>query len=231
MSSLDAIFTLQPEEVFEQTMLREISNLPDDEAIALLPRIASILAQEATAWAQHCAIVQSNNYASIIAEAYLPGADLETVKAKALYYVLETMPARFAALAGKNGVESLEPLSETLTILRNQVGRNGVRGSVEFGRADFRQLLHHAGFARAIAEQEEVMTELEDARLNHLRRMRMMLLGTRQLDFTSTKHVAGFVGMMEELGVDVQGIFLGAESGGEEPGGEESDAAHETEEE
>lgn len=226
MSSLDAIFSLQPEEVFKQTPLQRINSLSDAEAIALLPRIVSVLAQESTAWTNHCAIVQSNDYASIVAEAYLPGADLETIKAKALYHVLETMPARFAVLAGKHRVESLEPLSETLTILRSQVGRNGIRGRVEFGRADFRQTLHHAGFVRAIAEQEETMTELENARLNHLRRMRMMLLGTRRLDFTSTEHVAEFVGVMEELGVDVQRVFL------EEKLGEEgSDAEHETEEE
>lgn len=224
MSSLDGIFTLQPEEVFTRTTLERIKSLPDVEAVALLPRIASTLAQEATAWANHCALVQSNDYASIISEASLPGADLEIVKAKAIYHVLETMPARFAILAGKNGVESLEPLSETLTILRNQMNRNGVRGSAGFGKSGFRQMVHHAGFARAIAEQEELMAELENLRLNHLRKMRMMLLGTRQLDFTSTEHVVELVSVMEEMGVDLGGIFPGAESGG-------SDAEHETEEE
>ena len=58
------------------------------------------------------------------------------------------------------------------------------------------------------------MTDLENMRMNQLRQMRMMLLEARQLAFTSTKHVATFVGVMEELGIDIEGI-LPRESTGE----------------
>lgn len=42
--------------------------------------------------------------------------------------------------------------------------------------------------------------------------MRMMLLGERPFAFTSTKHVVAFVGVMEDLGIDLEGL-LPKESG------------------
>jgi hypothetical protein len=49
--------------------------------------------------------------------------------------------------------------------------------------------------------------------MDQLRQMRMMLLGARQLDFTSTKHVVAFVGMMEELGINIDGLLPGESAG------------------
>jgi hypothetical protein len=214
MSSLDGIFTLQPEELFNNTTLDRINHLSDAEAIALLPEINDILAREAAAWADHCASVQSKHYTAIITQAHARGTDLETIKAMALHHILATLPARFTVLARINRCEPLEPLSEALSTLRDEVRRDGARDSTHFGTSH-RRLVRDQAFAQVISEQEAILTDLEDLRMNQLRQMRMMLLGARQLDFTSTKHVVAFVGMMEELGIDVEGI-LPRESAGEE---------------
>jgi hypothetical protein len=212
MSSLDGIFTLQPEELFTATTLDRISRLSDAEAIALLPRINDILAREAAAWAEHCASVHSKHYTAIITQAYARGTDVETIKAMAIHYLLATLPARFAVLAKINRCESLEPLSEALSTLRDEVRRDGARGSAHFGTSH-RRLVRDQAFADAISEQEAILTDLENLRMDQLRQMRMMLLGARQLDFTSTKHVVAFVGMMEELGINIDGLLPGESAG------------------
>ena len=214
MSSLDATFTLQPEELFTNTTLDQINDLSDAEANALIPKITTILAQEAAAWADHCSRVQSNRYTTIITQAHARGFDLEAIKATAINYVLATLPAHFAVLAKLNRCEALEPLSEVLAGLRDEIRRERARGSgrVGFG-ASFRRLVYDRAFAEAISEQEVVLTELEDLRMEQLRRMRMMLLGEGRLNFTSAKHVVAFVGIMEELGIDVESGLQGASAG------------------
>ena len=206
MSSLDSIFTLQPEELFADTTLDRISHLPDAEAIALLPRITTLLAQEAAAWADHCTIVQSRSYINIVSEAHARGTDAESIKAMAIHYVLATLPARFAVLAELNRCESLRPLSETLTVLRDEVSQDRARGSAAFGASHRRFVYDHA-FATGITEQEAFLTDLENLRMDQLRKMRTMLLGVSRLAFTSTKHVATFVGVMEDLGIKIEGIL------------------------
>ena len=213
MSSLDGIFTLQPEELFTTTTLDRISNLSDAEAIALLPNINTILAREAAGWADYCTSVQSKRYIAIITQAHARGADVETIKAMALHHLLTTLPARFAVLAKLNSCESLEPLPESLSNLRDEVRRDRARGSAGFGTSH-RRIVYDQAFAEAISQQEAILTDLENMRMNQLRQMRMMLLEARQLAFTSTKHVATFVGVMEELGIDIEGI-LPRESTGE----------------
>lgn len=212
MSSLDGIFTLQPEELFNNTTLDRINNLSDAEAIALLPEINNILAREAAAWADHCASTRGKRHAAIITQAHARGTDLETIKAMALHHILATLPARFTVLAKLNRCESLEPLSEALSTLRDEVRRDGTRSSAHFGTSH-RRLVRDQAFADAISEQEAILTDLENLRMNQLRQMRMMLLGARQLDFTSTKHVVAFVGMMEDLGIDVESILPGESTG------------------
>ena len=212
MSSLDGIFTLQPEELFKATTLDRINNLSDAEAIALLPKINIILAEEAAAWADYCAKVQAKRYTTIITQAHARGVDIETIKAMALHHLLATLPARFTVLANLNRCESLEPQSEALANLRDEVRRGRTRDSAGFG-ASHRRFVYDQAFADAISQQEEILTDLENVRINQLRKMRMMLLGEYQLVFTSTKHVATFVGTMEELGVAVEGVLSGASVG------------------
>jgi hypothetical protein len=206
MSSLDGIFTLQPEELFANTTLDQISHLSDAEAIALLPRITTLLAQEAAAWADHCTIVQSKSYTNIVGEAHARGTDVESIKAMAIHYVLATLPTRFAVLARLNRCESLQPLSETLKVLRDEVSQDRARGSAVFG-VSYRRFVYDQAFAAAITEQEAILTDLENLRMDQLRKMRMMLLGASRLAFTSMKHVATFVGVMEELGIKIEGIL------------------------
>ena len=213
MSSLDGIFTLQPEELFTTTTLDRISNLSDAEAIALLPNINTILAREAAGWADYCTSVQSKRYIAIITQAHARGADVETIKAMALHHLLTTLPARFAVLAKLNSCESLEPLSASLSNLRDEVRRDWVGGSAGFGPSH-RRIVYDQAFAEAISQQEAILTDLENMRMKQLRHMRMMLLEARQLAFTSTKHVVTFVAVMEELGIDIEGI-LPRESTGE----------------
>lgn len=208
MSSLDGIFTLQPEELFNNTTLDRINNFSDREAIALLPHLNNALAREAAAWAEHCAIVQSKRYTTIITQAHARGTDVETIKAMAIHHLLATLPARFAVLAKMNRCESLDALSEALSNLRDEARLDRARDSAHFGTSH-RRVVRDQTFADAISKQEAILTELENIRGDQLRQMRMMLLGARQLDFTSTKHVVAFVGMMEELGIDVDGILPG----------------------
>lgn len=210
MSSLDGIFTIQPEELFaKQTILDRISNLTDAEAIALLPKITTVLAEEAAALQNHCTRVQSKRYTTIISQAHAQGTDVETIKAIALHYLLATLPARFAILAKLNRCESLEPLSEALSNLRDEVRPGRARGSTGFG-ASHRRILYDQAFANAISEQEEILTDLENMRMAQLRQMRMMLLEARPSAFTSTKQVVTFVGVLKELGIDIEGLLPGA---------------------
>jgi hypothetical protein len=130
----------------------------------------------------------------------------------ALHHILATLPARFAVLAKTNRCESLEPLSEALATLRDGASRDGARSSAHFGTSH-RRLVRDQAFADAISEQEAILTDLENLRMDQLRQMRMMLLGARQLDFTSTKHVVAFVGMMEELGINIDGLLPGESAG------------------
>ena len=212
MSSLDGIFTLQPEELFARTTLDRIKNLSDAEAIALLPAINNILAHEATTWADYCTSVQSKRYTTIITQAHARGTHVETIKAMALHHILSTLPARFAILAKLNRCDSLQPLSEALTALRDEVRRDRARGGAGLG-ASYRRIVYDQAFAEAISQQEAILTDLEDMRMNQLRQMRMMLLEPRQLDFTSTEHVVTFVGIMAELGIDIGSILPGENTG------------------
>lgn len=213
MSSLDGVFTIQPEELFaKQTTLDRISDLTNAEAIALLPTINTLLTEEAAAWADHCANVQATRYTTIITQAHARGVDIDAIKAMALHYLLTTLPARFAVLARPNRCESLEPLSEALTALRHEVRRDRTCGRAVFGTSH-RRVIYDQAFADAISAQEAILTDLENVRMDRLRKMRMMLLGEYQLVFTSTKHVATFVGTMEELGVAVEGVLSGASVG------------------
>ena len=213
MSSLDGIFTIQPEELFANTTLDRINNLSDAEAVALLPTINAILAHEAAAWADYCKSVQSKRYTVIITQAHARGTDVETIKAMALHHLLTTLPARFTVLAKLNSCEPLESLSEALSNLRVEARRDRARGSAGFGTSH-RRVIYDQAFAEAISQQEAILTDLENVRMNQLRQMRMMLLEARQLAFTSTKHVVAFVGVMKELDIDIDGI-LPVQSAGE----------------
>jgi hypothetical protein len=212
MSSLDGIFTLQPEELFTRTTLDRINHLSDAEAIALLPKINTILAHEAAAWADCCASVQSKRYTTIVTQAHARGTHVDTIKAMALHHLLTALPARFAVLAKLNRCDSLEPLSEALTALRDEVRRDRARGSAGLG-ASYRRVVYDQAFADAISQQEATLTDLENVRMNQLRQMRMMLLEAQQTAFTSTKHVVAFVGIMEELGIDIESILSGESAG------------------
>ena len=164
MSSLDGIFTLQPEELFTNTTLDRISHLSDAEAIALLPKINTFLAQEAAAWADHCARLQSKRYTTIITQAHASRTDIETIKAMAIHHILATLPARFTVLAKLNRCEPLEPLSEALSNLRDEVRRDRARGSAGFG-ASHRRVVYGQTFANTISEQEAILTDLENLRM------------------------------------------------------------------
>lgn len=231
MSSLDATYTLQPEELWPQTTLQKINNLSDADAVALLPRLSIVLQEEINAWSRHCTTAQSTTFASIISQADIPGADLENIKAKAIHHVLQTMPARFRVLACKNRVAPLGPLSETLNALKHQVDRNSLSSSTtEIGSAHFQFMVQHVGFARTISEQEDLMTELEVGHLNQLRQMLMMISGTRWLNFTSTQHIVEFAKTMQELDADIDSIFEEEEEEEASEGGRNasSDAEHES---
>jgi hypothetical protein len=212
MSSLDGIFTLQPEELFTRTTLDRINHLSDAEAIALLPKINTTLAHEAATWADYCTSVQAKRYTAIITHAHARGTDVDTIKAMALHHLLTTLPARFAVLAKLNSCESLGPLSEALTALRDEVRRDRARGGASLG-ASHRRVVHDQAFADAISQQEAILTDLENMRMNQLRQMRMMLLEAQQTAFTGTKHVVAFVGIMEELGIDIESILPGESAG------------------
>ncbi|KAM0710897.1 hypothetical protein Q7P35_001635 [Cladosporium inversicolor] len=209
MSSLEGIFTLQPEELFIATALDRINNLTDAEAIALLPKINTILTEEAAAWADHCATVQAKHYTTIITQAHTRGVDIETIKAIGLHHLLVALPARFAVLAKLNSCDSLEPLSEALSNLRDEVSRGRARGGTGLG-VSHRRVVYDQAFADAISEQEAILNDLENMRMAQLRQMRMMLLGARPSAFTSKKQVGTFVGVLEELGVNIEGLLPGA---------------------
>lgn len=209
MSSLDGIFTLQPEKLFEESILERINNLSDADALALLPAIGQILTEEVAAWADYCATVQSTSYATIISQLHAPGgADVDAIKAIFTHHVLETIPARFAILASKNRSEPRGPLPEIITVLRDQVQRYGTRGGAEFVRDARHRSAYGHHFAKAMSELEATMTGLENSRLEQLTRVHMLLLGQFRLKLTSTKHVVAFVAMVEEMGIDFGSITL-----------------------
>ena len=64
-----------------------------------------------------------------------------------------------------------------------------------------------------ISQQEAILTDLENVRMNQLRQMRMILLEAQQTAFTGTKHMVAFVGIMEELGIDIESILPGESAG------------------
>lgn len=195
MSSLDGIFTLHPDELWKpKTTLSKIASLSNPEALALLPKIGTLLAQEANAWAEHIAVAQSDSYTTILARAHAAGAAPIAVQEMATHHVAETMPARFAALNSKNGGEKLEPLSGMLRVLREQV--LGVR-----------QVVYDPSFDWAVLRLEALMTDLEFLRLTQLRQLQVVIGGSGYRRFKETEHVVAFVGAMVELGVDVDGLL------------------------
>lgn len=211
MSSLDGITTLQPEEMWPKTTLEKITDLSSAEALALLPKVGLILAHEASSWAYHCTIVQSDDYSALLARAYYAGADANATKEMAIHHVGEKMPARFAVLSRKTRGQTLEPLSGILRVLRDQVQRLG----------DRHQGIYNDVFTKAVLQQEALLTELEEVRGAQLRQLQMMMvIGMEESQITETKHVVAFVGAMVELGVDVDGVLV-------EEDGEESDAGSE----
>lgn len=194
MSSLDGIFTLHPDELWKpKTTLSKIASLSNPEALALLPKIGTLLAQEANAWAEHIAVAQSDNYTTIL-RAHEAGAAPIAVQEMATHHVVETMPARFAALNSKNGGEAMEPFSAMLGVLRQQV--LGVR-----------QVVYDPSFDWAVLRLEALMTDLEFVRLTQLRQLQVVIRGSGYRRFRETKHVVAFVGAMVELGVDVDGLL------------------------
>lgn len=112
----------------------------------------------------------------------------------ATHHVAEMMPARFAALASKNGGEKLRSLSGMLGVLREQV--LGVR-----------QVVYEQSFAWAVLRLEALMTDLEFVRLTQLRQLQVVIGGSGYRSFKETEHVVAFVGAMVELGIDVDGLL------------------------
>jgi hypothetical protein len=92
--------------------------------------------------------------------------------------------------------------------LRDEVHQDRARGRAGFG-AYHRRIVYDQEFAHAISVQEGILTALEDGRMDQLRQMRSFLVGTRPLAFTSTKHVVAFVGVMEDLSIDIEGLLPG----------------------
>jgi hypothetical protein len=208
MYSLDGVFTLQPEEIFEKSTLERVNELSDAEATALLPAIHTILNEEVAAWADHCAIAQSMSYNTIVTRLHEPGADVEAIKAMATYHKLETVPARFAVLVSKSCGKLREPLSKILNILHRQVQRYATINSVGIFLDTQRRSVYSHGFAKAMSELEATMTGLENSRMEQLRQVHKVLFEERRVQFTSTKHVVAFLVVIEEMGIYFDSIWL-----------------------
>jgi len=116
-------------------------------------------------------------------------------------------------LAEFNRCEALEEMSEALGALRDAVEREGITSGGAGLSGYHRRVLYDRGFAEMVEEQEAVLTELEITRMEQLRRMRMVLVGGRRTAFTSARHVVVFVGVMEEIGINVEGILQGEGAG------------------
>jgi hypothetical protein len=201
MPSLDGVFTLQPEEMFEKSTLERINDLSDAEAIALLPAIHAILDEEVASWANHCEVVQSINYNTIVTKLHQLGADVEMITTMATYHVLVTVPTRFAVLDSKSRGKPREPLSKILDVLRGQIQRYATPNGAEYIMDSRRHSFYSHGFANAMSELEATMTGLENSRMEQLRRVRMVLFGELRAKLTSTKHVVAFVIAMERMGI------------------------------
>jgi hypothetical protein len=201
MSSLDGVFTLQAEELFEKSTLERINDLSDAEAIALLPAIHAILDEEVASWANHCEVVQSINYNTIVTKLHELGADVEMIITMATYHVLVTVPTRFAVLDSKSRGKSREPLSKILDVLRGQIQRYATPNGAEYVMDTQRHSFYSHDFAKAMSELEATMTGLENSRMEQLRRVRMVLFGELRAKLTNTKHVVAFVIAMERMGI------------------------------
>jgi hypothetical protein len=201
MSSLDGVFTPQPEEMFEKSTLERINDLSDADAVALLPAIHAIFNEEVAAWANHCDVVQSISYNTIVTKLHEPGADVEVINTMATYHVLETVPTRFAVLDSKSRGKPREPLSKILNVLRDQIQRYATPNGAEYVMDTQRHSFYSHDFAKAMSELEATMTSLENSRMEQLRRVHMVLFGELRAKLTSTKHVVAFVIAMERMGI------------------------------
>ncbi|KAK6435328.1 hypothetical protein LTR95_008482 [Oleoguttula sp. CCFEE 5521] len=123
----------------------------------------------------------------------------ERTKSLALTYILETLPARIAAL--NPSCEDQSPLSEINATLLSAVG--GKAESV-YMKGHFNKLLLGDDLRQAIDAVESEITELETQRMHDLGTLRALVLGKNGT--RTAEEVEAVVSAMLELGLDVNGV-------------------------
>jgi len=151
-------------------------------------------------------IVRATQYSDIITQANGDPKNA-AAKAKALIYLLETMPARYAALAKINQAEPVE-LSETNDNLLKQL-KTSPR-DVKLSKAH-EYLLGDPGTARQVEEQEVEMAELEMLHMESLSKLRMPFLTRGFENFKRPQDVKAIITAMKAVGVSVEAAMNGSE--------------------
>lgn len=180
------------------------SLLQYQELFQLLPKLRNIVLHECEAWSRHMKISRATQYSDIITQA---NGDPKNAAAKgrALIYLLETLPARYAALAKTNQAEQIE-LSETNDNLLNQLKTSPC--DVKLSKAH-EYLLSDPDTARQVKMQEVELGELEMLRMEVLSKMKRFFVTRGFENFQKSEDVVAVIEAMEAVGISVESALSG----------------------
>lgn len=189
------------------TIDRLFASLQPKECFSLLPQLRRLLLNEFESWSHYMKQVQQTHYSHIICKANA-NSDSNDIKAKALIYVLEILPARHAKLASINGDDVLRLPAVNAALLAQLKDSPG-----DMIWAGLHQnVLQDGALINEIVEQEMELAMLEEVQMNRLSKLRdCFLCGTFE-DFKEPEDVVAFVQAMEAFGISVGNLIVKEEA-------------------
>ena len=176
-----------------------------DNYYTLLPRLGYAIDAALEAWTSHTGtVVEQPTYESITSS---NTKDI-SVKVQALTHVLETLPARHAALVRSYNDPELD-LIELPEVCANLVEElQSPQQELELDQ-DFNKILASKRFAKSIATLEKELGDEEQWRSQELRRLKashLCLMSVREDRELKQSDVAVLMDAMEEIGVPLIGF-------------------------
>lgn len=204
MSSLDAITTIQPEELWLATPLERIAAMDTPQAVALVPRLRDLLAEELEAWKEYLTDAQADSYSAILHDATQENADVEALIIRATRLIDVTVRVRMEVLVEMQKSQNRDGANES-TVNPPITGQIFDHTTGTFGGVPLNQAIEEPT-SQIFMEAERKLSAMENERTESME-YQLNTLSDRIRGHWSKEEVVDLATMMEDFGIDLRPVL------------------------
>lgn len=204
MSSLDVITTIQPEELWLATTLERIVAMDEPQAVALVPRLRDLLAEELEAWKEYLTDAQADSYSAILHDATQEDADIEALVIRAVNYIEVITRTRMEVLNEMCQSQSRDRVHESLNNLSDS-GRLFDHTTGTYGGVPLNQAIEDP-VNQIFMELERTLSAMEDERTESMEAL-LHTTSDRIMEHWSKEQAVDLATKMEDFGIDLKPVL------------------------